>query len=152
LQGVNLSGLVGLPGGAERYRVRYAVRAHVDPGPGLQDEADTYAERRATTWHLWLLPFWSVQLVHGRWHEPAMAVPASVLLVGGVAGMVVWYRRSAAASRRWLDDPPGRAPRPRFTPPPDQRPWTLTARQGSLLVVLVVTTVGVLGGAAQLFG
>jgi hypothetical protein len=102
----------------------YAVRAHVDPGDRMQEEADAYAEQRAQTWWPWVLPFWLLQLVGGRWREPAVAVPAVLLLVVGLAGMVCWYRRLAAAGRRWLDDPPGRAPRPPYVPPPDQRPWT----------------------------
>lgn len=152
LQGLNLKGLVGLPGGSQRYRIPSAVRAHVDPGPGLQEDADTYAERRARVWWLWVLPFWLFRLVGGRWHDPAVAVPASLLLVAGLAGMIVWYRRLAAACRRWLDDPPGHAPRAAYAAPPDQRPWTITTRQGALLVLLVLATVGTLVGAAWWIG
>jgi hypothetical protein len=134
------------------HRVRYAIRAHVDPGPRLRGVADAYAERRATTWSFWLLLLWLPQAVSGRWHQPAVAVPSAVLLAAGLAGTIFWYRRLAAASRRWLDDPPGRAPRPPYVPPPDQRPWTITWRQGALLVALVVGVTGALVAASQWFG
>jgi hypothetical protein len=149
-QGVNLRGLVGLPRGAEEYRLRSAIRQHVDPGDGLRDATDAYAERRAGTWYFFLLILWLPQLVHGRWSHAAAAIPGAVLLLSGVAGTILWYRRLAAACRRWLADPPGRSPRPLYSAPPDQKPWTVAPRQAVLLLASVVATAALLAAAAQL--
>jgi hypothetical protein len=120
------------------FRVRHAIREHVDPGPHLRDETDVYAERAATgRWFVWLqVLIWLPQVVQGRWEDPGVAVPGAVLLGAGLLGVLVWHRRLAVASRRWLDDPPGPSRDPRYSPPPE-RPWTVTGRQAVLLLVLV---------------
>jgi hypothetical protein len=132
------------------FRIRYAVRRHLDPGPEFRKAADAFAEQTAIgSWVIWLQPvIWAPQVVGGRWEEPGVAVPGLLLLVIGLVGVIVWNRRMAAASRRWLDDPPGPARAGGWLPPPE-RPWTVTGRQAVLLVVLV-GLVGVATVAAAL--
>jgi len=111
---------------------------------------DVYAERAATgRWFVWLqVLIWLPQVVQGRWEDPGVAVPGAVLLGAGLLGVLVWHRRLAVASRRWLNDPPGPSRDPRYSPPPE-RPWTVTGRQAVLLLVLV-NLVGRALTAAQL--
>jgi hypothetical protein len=140
-------GAVSGRGRTETLRLRSAIREHVDPGPALQERTDDLAER-GTTGGPWILLVVLIgQLAGGRWQHPAVAVPGGLLLVAGTAGVLLWYRRWAAVCRRWLDDPPGRAPRARFALPADQRPWTISARQGVVMAVLVIVTVSALVAA-----
>jgi hypothetical protein len=136
--------------GVERFRLRHGVRVHVDPGPQWRDQADAQADRESQGWVAWVyLLAAAIQLPGGRWEEPATAVPGALLLMAGGAGAFAWYRRLATVSQRWLDDPPGPSRGPRYSPPPDQRPWTITGRQAVLFVVLSIGTVTALFAAAQ---
>jgi hypothetical protein len=148
-------GLVALAGrgGRDTLVLRHAIREHVDPGLAQQEQADAVAERAATGGGRWIpIVILVGQLAGGRWQHPAVAIPGALLLVAGTAGVVLWYRRWAAVCRRWLADPPGRAPRPRFVLPSDQRPWTISARQGVVLAVLVMVTVSALVAAYRTLG
>jgi hypothetical protein len=104
---------------AESFRLQYALRHRIDPGPDLRGKLDRYARRIADlSWITWLVPFLPVTfLLQGRWHRPLVAVPAAVVLLGFTAAIVLWWRRQTAAGRRWVDDPPG----PDRDPPPLHR-------------------------------
>jgi hypothetical protein len=150
---MGLAGLAWRRSGTETLRSRSAIRRHVDPGSELQERTDELAERGATGGGPWILLVVLIgQLAGGRWQHPVVAVPGALLLVAGSAGVLLWYRRWAAVCRQWLDDPPGRAPRPRFVLPADQRPWTISARQAAVLVVLVIGTLSALIAAYRTLG
>jgi hypothetical protein len=145
--------LTGGPGGHRAvvlYRVRHAIRGRVDPGPVWRAAADQRAEweswQGSVAWLYLLFPV--LVLPSARWHEPAAAVPGTILLVAGSIGIFVWSRHLAASSRRWLDDPAGPL-RASYTPPRDQRPWTISARQRAFLVVLMIATAAAVLGAFQ---
>ncbi len=154
---VSVLGLIGRERRRNRsgeLRLRHAIRAHVDPGPEWQDRADAYAERAVQgsfLWWLYLL-LGIAQFVAGRWERPAVVAVGGVLLLGGLVGVLLWQRSLAIAGRRWLDDPPGREPLAPYAPPPDQRPWNISARQGFVLALLVLATLAALVGAIHAFG
>jgi hypothetical protein len=154
---VSILGLIGRDGRrnwSDELRLRHAIRAHVDPGPEWQDRADAYAERAvhgSLLWWLYLL-LGIAQVLAGREERPAVVAVGGVLLLGGLVGVLLWQRSLAIAGRRWLDDPPGREPLAPYAPPPDQRPWTISARQGIVLALLVIATVAALVGAIHAFG
>jgi hypothetical protein len=133
-----------------RSRLRFAIRAQLDPGAELLPRAERLARRWATyaTAAWWLPLFGALQLPRGRWAEPAAATMGAVIMAAGLLGTGIWQHRLGSAAQRWLDAPPGQPSRPLFSPPPDQRPWTLTPRQGALFGGLVIATVAVLAAAA----
>ena len=91
------------------YRIQYALRQHVDPGPDLRETTDVYARRMAGNgWMAWLFPFVPVSwLLAGQWDRPWVAVPSALVLVGCALAMTLWFRRQASAARRWVEDPAG---------------------------------------------
>jgi hypothetical protein len=101
-------------GRTDRYRLFYALREHVDPGPGLRARADDVArQQKLNRWGAWLAPLaLALQLVEGRWDEPAIAVPGTVVFAVCVLTIVWWQQRLGAAAHRWLRDPPGPSRRP----------------------------------------
>lgn len=125
-------------------RQLYALRHHVDPGPGLRAKTDTLARRVvASRWVVWTAPFVLLALLPGgEWDHPARAVPGAVVLVGLIATYVVFMRGRVRAAQRWLADPPGPAREPE--PPTRLERWTTGRRLVLLGVGLVV--LGVLGG------
>lgn len=98
----------------EGFRLQYALRHHVDPGPELREKADRYAHRMAGNgWMAWFFPFIPVGfLFTGRWDRPLLAVPAMLVLLAAVVAALLWWRRMTAAAQRWADDPPGPAREP----------------------------------------
>jgi len=94
---------------ATAIRVQYAVRHHVDPGPELRDRADRYARHMAGNgWFAWLIPFVPTSFVlDARWDRLLLTVPAILVLGVAVVATFLWWRRLTAASRRWIEDPPG---------------------------------------------
>jgi hypothetical protein len=145
--------LRGEPGRADVHRVRRAVRAHVDPGPALRKHADSYAERQSLNPLFWFsVPFAGVQILNGRWDHPLASGVASVLLVSGIVGSLLWLRPMTAAGRRWLDNPPGREHLGPYVSRPDQRPWTISARQGVVLALLLTATVAAVAAAILTLG
>ncbi|SFF31056.1 hypothetical protein SAMN05216574_11190 [Blastococcus tunisiensis] len=121
-------------------RVQHALRAHVDPGPGLRARVDVLARRslrlRWTGRALPLLPL-SV-LVQADW-DGARALPAAVVLVVAYAVLAGWHHRQVAAASRWAADPPGP---PRAGPPiPWWEPWLGGRRLLGLLAAYVLVVV-----------
>jgi hypothetical protein len=135
---------------AQAYRVQYALRHHVDPGPDLREKADRYAQRMASMGGMvWLFPIAPLSFVlNGQWDRPQLAVPAVLVLVAGVVALVLWWRRQTDASRRWVQAPPG--PERAMAPLKAWERW-LTARRFVLLMVgLVVVTALVTAGLVLL--
>jgi hypothetical protein len=93
------------------FRIQYALRHRVDPGPELREKADRYAAQMAgNSWIAWLFPWWPIALVlTARWDAPARAVPSALVIVACVVALTVWWRRQTGAARRWVADPPGPA-------------------------------------------
>jgi hypothetical protein len=102
---------------AESFRIHYALRQRIDPGPELREKTDVYARGMAVTgWLGWAFPLVLVTyFVLARWDRPSLAVPSALVLVAAVVAYILWWRRQAEASRRWVEDPPG--PRRRVPPP-----------------------------------
>ena len=93
---------------SDGYRMKYAIRERVDPGPGLRTRTDQLAEKQSWRWYRWAVPFYALSVfARGRWDVPGLAVPGAVLLVISAATVAVWAERSAKAANRWLADPPG---------------------------------------------
>jgi hypothetical protein len=114
----------------DAYRMQYAIREHVDPGPGLRARTDRLAEKRSWRWYLWGVPFWVLDMcLGGRWDSPALAVPGAALLLASGAAVVLWARRFAVAADRWLEDPPG--------PPREPDPESRRSAQRELTIFLV---------------
>ncbi|TFV86173.1 hypothetical protein [Blastococcus sp. CT_GayMR16] len=97
----------------EGYRLQYAIREHVDPGPGIRDKADRLAVYMAQiVWFRWWLLLFipAGALVAAPWGDrPLVVVPCALVLVAGVATYALSVRRFYAAAHRWVDDPPGPA-------------------------------------------
>lgn len=132
----------------EAFRIPYAVRHGVDPGPGVRAKADSYARRMAANgWLVWLLPFAPLGLLlQGRWDRPLVAVPSAIVLAGFVVALTVWWRRTSAAARRWVNAPPGPS---RSQEPPRWERWVTGRGLARILVGLVaVGTVAVLVAVA----
>ena len=96
---------------AESFRIQYALRHRIDPGPDLRDKTDRYAAQMAgNAWIVWLFPWWPVALLFtARWDSPARTVSAVVVIVACAVAITVWWRRQTGAARRWVADPPGPA-------------------------------------------
>ena len=132
----------------EAFRIPYAVRHGIDPGPVVRERADSHARRMAANgWVVWLLPFAPPGLLlQGRWDRPLVAVPAALVLVGFFVTLIVWWRRTSAAARRWTSDPPGPS---RSREPPRWERWITGRGLARILVGLVtVGTVAVLVAVA----
>jgi hypothetical protein len=96
-------------GRTDRYRSYYALRQHLDPGPGVRTQADHLARRqKSQRWAAWLIPVTlAPQLALGRWDEPAVAVPGTVVYAVCLLTVAWWQHRLGVAAHRWLGDPPG---------------------------------------------
>ena len=101
-------------GRTDRYRLFYALREHLDPGPGLRAQADDLARRqKSQRWLAWFpSAALAIQLAPGRWDEPAVAVPGTVVFAVCALALVRWQQRLGVAAYRWLGDPPGPSRRP----------------------------------------
>ncbi len=128
---------------AAGYRLQYALREHVDPGPGVREKVDrqaTYMNR--IVWFRW----WLVLLIpigllmSARWDRPLITVPGAlfVLALGVWAGL--YMRRFYAAAEHWVADPPG--PAREMPPLPRWQRWVSGWRFVVTLVLVVVTAVG----------
>jgi hypothetical protein len=128
----------------DTYRMQYAIREFVDPGPGLRTRTDRLAEKLSWRWYRWGVPFWALYAcLGGRWDRPALAVPGVALLAVSGAAAVLWARRLADAADRWLEDPPGalREPDPE-SPRSAQRQLTMFfVAAGVLLAVLFAVAI-----------
>ena len=135
---------------AEGLRMQYALRHHVDPGPGLRERTDVYARRMAGNGRLgWLLPFTPVGfLLQGRWDHPLLAVPSAFVVVAAVVALMLWWRRQTVAARQWWTDPPG--PARDIAPPSRWERWIFGPRLGWVLIAIVVLAVVASLGAALL--
>jgi hypothetical protein len=140
--------LDGRRGRSSHYRLLFAIRAHLDPGLEVRPRAEQLASRwawgRSAAW--WLPLFAAPQLIRGTWEEPAVATAGALVMAAGVLGLGTYHHRLGTAAQRWLDHPPhGGFP---YVPPPDQRPWTITPREGLLLIGLTLgTLVALVAGA-----
>jgi hypothetical protein len=47
------------------------------------------------------------QLALGRWDEPAVAVPGTVVYAVCLLTVAWWQHRLGVAAHRWIGDPPG---------------------------------------------
>lgn len=128
------------------HRVQFALRRHVDPGPGAREKADVHARRQARLrWVVWSSPLLPLTaLANGRWDRPAIAVPAAVVFLACTAVGVLQVDRQVRRAQRWVADPPG--PDRDVAPPTRLETWTsgrrLVLAWGGLTVVGVL--VGVL--------
>ena len=124
---------------AEHHRVVFAVRRHLDPGPGLREKADRYADRMSGNALLW----WVVVLAlpgavsDADWDQPAVTVPSLVAVLAGFGVAAVRLRRLGRAADRWCDDPPGpdRSPAAHA---PGRAPRRYTGRRVAVLAVVAV--------------
>jgi hypothetical protein len=125
------------------YRVRHAVRAHLDPGPALRAKADKQALMWSATGPLaWFVLIGGVlQLLRPRWDEPALALSGAALVLVAAAVAVRECRRRGAAGDRWLDDPPGPPREPR--PPQNANRELVVALVGGSIVLAVLFVVAV---------
>lgn len=116
----------------ERHRAAFAVRHHLDPGPGVRERADHLARGRSVNGALWWLVLAQLPgaLFRADWGRPVVTVPSVVVVVTWFVGVAVWLRRTGRRAEQWRNDPPG--PERVSTP----RPWTLTGRQWAGLAVL----------------
>ena len=91
------------------HRVQFALRHHVDPGPGARERADVFARRQARLrWVVWALPLVLLGvLAGGQWDRPAVAVPAALVFLAVVAVGGLQVDRQVRRARRWVADPPG---------------------------------------------
>ena len=91
------------------HRVQYALRHHVDPGPGAREKTDVLARRTARTrWVTVTSPLVALAvLAGGRWSHPAVAVPAAVVFLAVTAAGVLQVDRQVRRAQRWVADPPG---------------------------------------------
>lgn len=96
-------------GQTDRYRFAYALREHLDPGPGLRTQADHLARRqKPQRWAAWFFPvILAPHLALGRWDEPAIAVPGTVVYAACPLTVAWWQHRLGVAAHRWVGDPPG---------------------------------------------
>jgi hypothetical protein len=97
---------------AAGHRMQYALRHHVDPGPELRERLDqqaAYLDR--IVWFRWWVVFLipAGYLMSARWDRPLVTVPAAIVVVGVVAWAAIHLRRTYAAAKRWVADPPGPA-------------------------------------------
>lgn len=95
---------------ADGYRMQYALRAHVDPGPTLRERVDrqaAYMDR--IVWFRWWLVFFIPLglLVSARWDRPLVTVPAVLVVEAVTVSAAVYLRRLYGAAERWVADPPG---------------------------------------------
>lgn len=132
---------------AEGYRLQYALRRHVDPGPELRGKVDRQAGHMARIvwfrwWLLLLLPVGP--LIAAPWDRPLVTVPSALVLVAGVAAGALSMRRLYADARRWVSDPPGP---PRELPPPRrwERWFSGWPFVWALVAIVLVTVAVVLG-------
>jgi hypothetical protein len=129
---------------ATAYRLRAAVRRHVDPGPELRARADRMARYVASLgWVAWAFVLGPVGMtIGGRWDHPVPTAVGTVLLLGAAGSWSLWWLRWRAEGRRWLADPPGP---PRELPPVTWvERWTTCRRVR--WIVLAVLVVGIGGG------
>ena len=113
----------------DAYRIQFAVRAHIDPGPRLREKADRYAQWGSSRIY-WLLPLNSLtQLIRARWEVPAQAVAGLLLLTVAVVTVIVRWRRLAVVFACWLEDPPG--------PPREPDPTSQRSAELGLTIFLV---------------
>jgi hypothetical protein len=133
----------------QAFRLQYALRHRVDPGPDLREKTDGYARRMAgNAWFVWLVPFLPLSfLLDGQWDRPLQAVPSAIVLVGSAVAMMLWWRRQARAARQWLADRPGPE---RDLPPLTRYERWLTGRRLIWLMVALVGLGVVLGLAVVL--
>lgn len=126
----------------QAFRVQYALRHRVDPGPELREKADRYARRMAGNgWLVWLFPFLPLSfLPNGHWDRPLQAVPSAVVIVGCAVALMLWWRRQAAAAARWLADRPG--PERDLPPVTRYERWFTGRRFIWLIIALVALGVG----------
>jgi hypothetical protein len=129
----------------EGYRVQYALREHVDPGPGLREKVDRQAAHltRIVWFRWWLLLFIPTGvLVAAPWDDqPLIVVPSALVLVAGVVAWARSSRRLCAAARRWVADPPGP---PREMPAPNRwERWISGWQFLWLFLFLLVAATGV---------
>lgn len=128
------------------YRIRAALRQHVDPGPELRARTDRQARYLAgTSWAGWLaVPGLLGLLLGGQWdRRPVVAAVGAVLMTGSAVLYALWWRARSAAARRWVADPPG-PPRVAL-PATAAEPW-LTGRRGLAAVVGSALAVGLIAG------
>jgi hypothetical protein len=112
------------------YRMQYAIRELVDPGPALRARTDRLAEKRSWRWYRWGIPFWVLYAcLRGRWDMPSLAAPGAALLLVSGAAAALSMRRLAAAADRWLESPPG--------PPREPDPESRRSAQRELTIFLV---------------
>jgi hypothetical protein len=145
----------------QEVRIEHALRHHVSIGAA---DRQLVTEQAATIrrWAVVSLVGWPLLLtvlVAPLLASADVPPPAKIgfgLIAGLLCAAIVREQwRRVRRARRWLaeplprprpDDPPAR---PRYSPPPDQEPWTISARQGALLVGLVIATGAALVAAAQ---
>ncbi|UOY02748.1 hypothetical protein [Blastococcus sp. PRF04-17] len=126
---------------ARMLRFRYALRHRVDPGPGVRERVDVAARQLSGMRTLgWIFPLTPAALLLGaRWDRPLTTVPAALVVAGATVAFVVHWRRTTAAARRWVADPPGPA---REVPPPTRRE-RLTSGRGLLWLLVGTLVIGV---------
>jgi hypothetical protein len=127
------------------YRLQYALREHVDPGPELREKADRQAGYMTRIvwfrwWLLFLIP--AGVLAAAPWGDrPLVVVPSALVLVAGVVVWALCLRCMDAAARRWVADPPG-PPREMPTPRRWER-WVFGWRIVWVFLVVLAVTIGV---------
>ena len=123
---------------ADEARMRRALLAHVDPGPGLRTRLDVRARRVLRLhWAGRVMPVVpAALLLQARWDRPATALPAAVVLVAGYTALALWHRRQILAAAAWVTDRPG--PLRAVPPPPWWEPWLGGRRVLALAAVYVV--------------
>ncbi|WP_324277547.1 hypothetical protein [Blastococcus brunescens] len=122
-------------------RVQYALRTHVDPGPGLRSRVDALARRSLRlAWMRRALPVLPLSvLLQAEWDRPS-SLPAATVLVAAYVALAVWHHRQLVAARRWTVAPAG--PPRAFPPIPWWEPWLggrrLLALAGAYVLVVVL--------------
>lgn len=121
-------------------RLQHALRAHVDPGPGLRSGVDALARRSLRLgWMGRALPVLPLSVLAQSDWDRASALPAATVLVAAYAALAVWHHRQLGAARRWTAAPAGP---PRTLPPiPWWEPWLggrrLLALAGAYVLVVL---------------
>jgi hypothetical protein len=129
----------------QAHRIQHTLRAHVDPGPEIRSRLDVQARYLASiSWVVRVFPLAPLGLLlTARWDRPATTVPAALVLVAGVVGFTVFYRRLTTAAQRWVAEPPGP---PRHVPPPGRRERWMTSPRLFLGVIGAVVVLGLVAG------
>lgn len=132
---------------ADARRIEHALREHLDPGPELRERADRQAQHLSRAgWSAPVFPLLLLTLLDDApWDRPALAVPAVVVLAGGLGVLMLFVLRSARDARRWLADPPGP---PRQLPPPLR--WQRSIRWVAVLGAIALFLGLVVGLVAEL--